>query len=137
MTEVNEATETVAQAPVEVEQPVVAPEPVKPAYDGKFKTLEDVSLVQQTITVKKEDGTEIGDVTFGFPGVRKAMEVTDLLGDQGYSFYADKLLKETVVQPGALRVDGLAFFDTHEGIQEVLLAADKFLGEKLNRVSDK
>lgn len=117
-----------------VEEVVSKPKARK--HDGKFAVLPDLSLTQKTETIerKEEDGTItiLGDVTFNFPGMRTMVEVTDKL-QSGYAEYADALLKNVVAAPVELRQMGLDFFNTHDGMTEVLNAADTFL----NKVSDR
>lgn len=108
-------------------------------HDGKFAVLPDLSLTQKTETIKREeeDGTItiLGDVTFNFPGMHKMVEVTDKL-QTGYAEYADALLKNVVASPAEMRKMGLDFFNTHEGMTEVLNAADTFLNKVSDRVPD-
>lgn len=108
-------------------------------HDGKFAVLPDLSLTQKTETIerKEEDGTItiLGDVTFNFPGMRTMVEVTDKL-QSGYAEYADALLKNVVASPVEMRQMGLDFFNTHDGMTEVLNAADTFLNKVSDRVPD-
>jgi hypothetical protein len=108
-------------------------------YDGKFVSLPDLSLTQKTETIKRkeEDGTvtQLGDVTFNFPGMYEMVEITDKL-QTSYAQYADALLKKIVAAPVELRQNGLDFFNTHDGMAEVLAAADTFLNKVSDRVPD-
>lgn len=108
-------------------------------HDGKFAVLPDLSLTQKTETIKREeeDGTItiLGDVTFNFPGMFTMVEITDKL-QTGYAEYADALLKNVVASPVELRQTGLDFFNTHDGMTEVLNAADTFLNKVSERLSD-
>jgi len=84
---------------------------------------------QKTVEIKRQDGG-IDTYLLQYPGVRKVMEIMDNStmpnGQIARSAYGDQLLQEVVVDPANLTLDD---FDEREGINELIDAADEFLGE--------
>lgn len=136
--ETTEATSVVTDVQPDVtaqaDAPVQAVVTEKP-YDGTFEELKSSVMEQETKTIVDAKGNKIGDVTFQFPGTEKAMKISDKLADS-QSEYWEALLNNVVVAPMTLRTQGLSFFDTHKGVFEVVAAADKFLSQWTDRVSD-
>lgn len=71
--------------------------------------------------------------TFQFPGVRKAYKMLDDArmsnGGIANSIYYDEVCKEVIIEPRGLSLDS---FDERPGLEELMDAADTFLGTMLN-----
>ena len=105
----------------QVQQQVVQiPEVAKPV--SKFGQ-------QKEVEIKRADGG-VDKYLLQYPGIRKAMEIIDNStmpnGQLARSIFADQLLEYVVVQPENLTLDD---FDEREGINQLVDAADEFLGE--------
>lgn len=102
------------------QQSVQIPEVAKPV--SKFGQ-------QKEVEIKRADGG-VDKYLLQYPGIRKAMEIIDNStmpnGQLARSIFADQLLKHVVVQPANLSLDD---FDEREGINQLVDAADEFLGE--------
>lgn len=102
------------------QQSVQIPEVAKPV--SKFGQ-------QKEVEIKRADGG-VDKYLLQYPGIRKAMEIIDNStmpnGQLARSIFADQLLEHVVVQPANLSLDD---FDEREGINQLVDAADEFLGE--------
>lgn len=102
------------------QQSVQIPEVAKPV--SKFGQ-------QKEVKIKRADGG-VDKYLLQYPGIRKAMEIIDNStmpnGQLARSIFADQLLEHVVVQPANLSLDD---FDEREGINQLVDAADEFLGE--------
>lgn len=102
------------------QQSVQIPEVAKPV--SKFGQ-------QKEVEIKRADGG-VDKYLLQYPGIRKAMEIIDNStmpnGQLARSIFADQLLEHVVVQPANLSLDD---FDELEGINQLVDAADEFLGE--------
>ncbi|GEP74112.1 hypothetical protein [Weissella thailandensis] len=102
------------------QQSVQIPEVAKPV--SKFGQ-------QKEVEIKRADGG-VDKYLLQYPGIRKAMEIIDNStmpnGQLARSIFADQLLEHVVVQPANLSLDD---FDEREGINQLIDAADEFLGE--------
>ena len=87
---------------------------------------------QKTVEIKRQDGG-IDTYLLQYPGVKTAMQILDnsLMpnGLTSRTAYGEQLLQEVVVEPAGLTLDD---FDEREGINELIDAADEFLGEMWN-----
>lgn len=121
MAEELQATQAAQQTvPEQSQQPVQIPEVAKPV--SKFGQ-------QKEVEIKRADGG-VDKYLLQYPGIRKAMEIIDNStmpnGQLARSIFADQLLEHVVVQPANLSLDD---FDEREGINQLVDAADEFLGE--------
>lgn len=121
MAEELQATQAAQQTvPEQPQQPVQIPEVAKPV--SKFGQ-------QKEVEIKRADGG-VDKYLLQYPGIRKAMEIIDNStmpnGQLARSIFADQLLEHVVVQPANLSLDD---FDEREGINQLVDAADEFLGE--------
>lgn len=102
------------------QQSVQIPEVAKPV--SKFGQ-------QKEVEIKRADGG-VDKYLLQYPGIRKAMEIIDNStmpnGQLARSIFADQLLEHVVIQPANLSLDD---FDEREGINQLVDAADEFLGE--------
>ena len=102
------------------QQSVQIPEVAKPV--SKFGQ-------QKEVEINRADGG-VDKYLLQYPGIRKAMEIIDNStmpnGQLARSIFADQLLEHVVVQPANLSLDD---FDEREGINQLVDAADEFLGE--------
>jgi hypothetical protein len=84
---------------------------------------------QKEVEIKRADGG-VDKYLLQYPGIRKAMEIIDNStmpnGQLARSIFADQLLEHVIVQPANLSLDD---FDEREGINQLVDAADEFLGE--------
>lgn len=121
MAEELQATQAAQQTvPEQSQQPVQIPEVAKPV--SKFGQ-------QKEVEIKRADGG-VDKYLLQYPGIRKAMEIIDNStmpnGQLARSIFAEQLLEHVVVQPANLSLDD---FDEREGINQLVDAADEFLGE--------
>lgn len=121
MAEELQATQAAQQTvPAQPQKPVQIPEVAKPV--SKFGQ-------QKEVEIKRADGG-VDKYLLQYPGIRKAMEIIDNStmpnGQLARSIFADQLLEHVVVQPANLSLDD---FDEREGINQLVDAADEFLGE--------
>ena len=114
------AEELQATQAAQPQQPVKIPEVAKPV--SKFGQ-------QKEVQIKRADGG-VDKYLLQYPGIRKTMEIIDNStmpnGQLARSIFADQLLEHVVVQPANLSLDD---FDEREGINQLVDAADEFLGE--------
>lgn len=97
---------------------------------------ENVPVPQVTKYGKQENWTytdkneKVWEYTFQYPGMRTAMEILDnsrmANGILSRTMFADLLLEHVVVEPRNLTIDD---FDERPGMNELIDAADEFLGK--------
>ncbi|KZM54909.1 hypothetical protein A3Q35_13195 [Aeribacillus pallidus] len=88
--------------------------------------------VKQSKFGKQEKHTVAGvEYTFQFPGVKATIEMLDRcknrFGNVVDSAYFEEIMEHVIVDP---KVDW-EYWETHDGLREVMALADNFLGRQL------